>query len=91
MYEDVLMPEIGRLVVCELVSDSISQMRSVSDIPRLYRRTNKEAPTKCSAYVHKMLARFQKFFDENGEKGDFIRDWLKRGISAVSQQLVLIF
>lgn len=61
-------------------------MRSVSDIPRLYRRTNKEAPTKCSAYVRSMLAGLEKFYEANVEKGDFVRSCLESAIRAISQQ-----
>ncbi|XP_055605357.1 conserved oligomeric Golgi complex subunit 2-like [Uranotaenia lowii] len=43
------------LIVQELLQSSTPAIRQVSDIPRLYRKTNREVPSKCCQYVEQML------------------------------------
>lgn len=36
-------------------------MRQVNDLPRLYRKTNRDVPTRCSSYVEQMLRPLKAF------------------------------
>ncbi|PVD26689.1 hypothetical protein C0Q70_14367 [Pomacea canaliculata] len=54
---------------CAIITDEIQMqcsafIRQVSDIPRLYRRTNREAPSKPSGYLSGMLRPLQSFCEE---------------------------
>ncbi|XP_050068909.1 conserved oligomeric Golgi complex subunit 2 [Anopheles maculipalpis] len=48
--------QLQRLIVQELITASIPQLRQVSDIPRLYRKTNRDVPSRCCSYVEQVLA-----------------------------------
>lgn len=59
-------------------------LKQVSDIPRLYRRTNKELPTKPCAYMNAVLSPVDAFFqeqkpllDEDGGRGG-LHEWLAK-------------
>uniref|UniRef100_A0A182XWN0 Conserved oligomeric Golgi complex subunit 2 n=1 Tax=Anopheles stephensi TaxID=30069 RepID=A0A182XWN0_ANOST len=58
--------QLQRLIVQELITASIPQLRQVSDIPRLYRKTNRDVPSRCCSYVEQVLAptdTFRKNYD----------------------------
>ncbi|EDV30329.1 uncharacterized protein Dana_GF23234 [Drosophila ananassae] len=40
-------------------------VRQVNDLPRLYRKTNREVPTRCSAYVDQMLRPLKTFSQQH--------------------------
>jgi len=40
-------------------------VRQVNDLPRLYRKTNREVPTRCSSYVEQMLRPLKAFAQQN--------------------------
>ncbi|XP_065372625.1 conserved oligomeric Golgi complex subunit 2 [Calliphora vicina] len=39
-------------------------VKQVNDLPRLYRKTNRDVPTRCSAYVEQMLRPLKSFSEE---------------------------
>ncbi|XP_040156803.1 conserved oligomeric Golgi complex subunit 2 [Anopheles arabiensis] len=53
--------QLQQLIVRELIGASIPQLRQVSDIPRLYRKTNRDVPSRCCAYVEQLLAPVDSF------------------------------
>uniref|UniRef100_A0A182PU17 Conserved oligomeric Golgi complex subunit 2 n=1 Tax=Anopheles epiroticus TaxID=199890 RepID=A0A182PU17_9DIPT len=58
--------QLQQLIVRELITASLPQLRQVSDIPRLYRKTNRDVPSRCCAYVEQLLApidAFRKSYD----------------------------
>ncbi|XP_053658647.1 conserved oligomeric Golgi complex subunit 2 [Anopheles marshallii] len=70
--------QLQHLIVKELITASIPQLRQVSDIPRLYRKTNRDVPSRCCAYVEQVLAptdTFRKNYDSM-IGGDAMRDFL---------------
>ncbi|XP_071962794.1 conserved oligomeric Golgi complex subunit 2-like isoform X2 [Antedon mediterranea] len=50
--------------VCGLCS---AHLKSANDIPRLYRRTNREVPSKSSNYVQNAMKPLQLFIQEHGD------------------------
>lgn len=52
---------IERYVADEILRKSLPNIRQVSDIPRLYRKTNKDVPTKPCVYVEQMLEMAKSF------------------------------
>ncbi|XP_055640039.1 conserved oligomeric Golgi complex subunit 2 [Toxorhynchites rutilus septentrionalis] len=49
------------LIVQELVQISIPHIKQVSDIPRLYRKTNREVPSKCCPYMEQLIQPSRNF------------------------------
>ncbi|XP_053692668.1 conserved oligomeric Golgi complex subunit 2 [Sabethes cyaneus] len=46
---------IQTLIVQELVQSSFPYIKQVNDIPRLYRKTNREVPSRCCQYMEQLL------------------------------------
>ena len=78
------------LIVEHISGKCKAQLKQVSDIPRLYRRTNKELPTKPCAYMTAVLSPLDAFFQEHrplldgGLGADGLRDWLAKIFGAVA-------
>lgn len=53
--------KIESRIVQEMLSKSTSNIKQVNDIPRLYRKTNREIPSKPCAYVDQMLDPSRQF------------------------------
>lgn len=58
------LPLITQEIVKELLSQSAFHLKQISDIPRLFRRTNREIPTKPCAYVKNALSFLSAFYDD---------------------------
>ncbi|XP_037088627.1 conserved oligomeric Golgi complex subunit 2-like [Pollicipes pollicipes] len=56
-----LPPRLTGVYTESLLSDATAAMRVVMDIPRLYRRTNRDPPTTASGYVAAMVAPLEHF------------------------------
>ncbi|GAB0097420.1 Conserved oligomeric Golgi complex subunit 2 [Sergentomyia squamirostris] len=52
----VKIENVERAVLAELVTESEQNIRQVTDIPRLYRKTNRDVPSKACSYVAQLLA-----------------------------------
>ncbi|KAL8600040.1 hypothetical protein ACOMHN_039273 [Nucella lapillus] len=59
------LPKFRCMVTDEVVVQCSAFLRQVSDIPRLYRRTNREAPSKPSGYLTGMVRPLRLFSDEH--------------------------
>lgn len=55
--------KIRECIVHELHDNFNIQLKQVSDIPRLYRKTNRSVPTKPCAYIDAITKALQKFND----------------------------
>ena len=53
--EETCLPKITEEIVNELMNQSSQHLKQISDIPRLFRRTNREIPTKPCTYVKNTL------------------------------------
>ncbi|KAK7104007.1 hypothetical protein V1264_018785 [Littorina saxatilis] len=62
---DERLPKFRSIVTDEVVIQCSAFIRQVSDIPRLYRRTNREAPSKPSGYLSGMIKPLQMFSNEH--------------------------
>ncbi|XP_011505049.1 PREDICTED: conserved oligomeric Golgi complex subunit 2 [Ceratosolen solmsi marchali] len=85
-FEDCL-PLITQEIVNELLRYSMTHLRQISDIPRLFRRTNREVPTKPCAYVKRALD-FLITFRENYKNiiKQTIHHWLVLTLTTLTQQ-----
>lgn len=61
---DLLTEKVGKIedrIVDEILKKSAGNIKQVNDIPRLYRKTNREIPSKPCAYVDQMLDPSRQF------------------------------
>nr|CAD7568870.1 unnamed protein product [Timema californicum] len=82
------LPIVTQFILGEVSSQSLSQLRQVNDIPRLFRRTNRDIPTKPCPYVGAVLApplSFHKAYREVVGAPQLQR-WLTLIFSAITQQ-----
>lgn len=75
------------MVVNELYSECVIHLRTVGDIPRLYRRTNREAPTKCFSYVHQMLSVINDFRSLHQNHAKKVDEWTRSVLQILTKQL----
>lgn len=59
----VRLSAIETRLVNEIVTASVASIRQVNDIPRLFRKTNRDMPSKAAPYVDQMLRAAVKFAD----------------------------
>ena len=83
---DSLLPMIAECIVSELGLQCSSHLRNVGDIPRLYRRTNKDAPTKCFAYVHQLLNPLMEFRSHHGDQSENLTYWTRGVLESLAKQ-----
>ena len=83
---DKLVPKITQLIIDELSSQCCAHLKNVSDIPRLYRRTNREIPTKSFAYVHQLLAPLIDFRNVHAGRQPQLQLWTRGVLANLSKQ-----
>lgn len=75
-------------IALDLVSNSLPYIKQVNDIPRLYRKTNREIPAKNCAYVDHTLAASRDFYQRHVQ--DIGREkasqFLQRVFDALTEQ-----
>ncbi|XP_045154145.1 conserved oligomeric Golgi complex subunit 2 [Echinops telfairi] len=77
------LPALGNKIIQELSDSCFSYLKSALEVPRLYRRTNKEVPTKASSYVDSALKPFYHLQSEHKNKlaQAIIQQWLEGALS----------
>lgn len=90
-FETLLLPKISQLIISELSAQCASHLKHVIDIPRLYRRTNKDAPTKPFAYVSQLLSALEEFRTRHIDRTESLQQWTDGVIKALSTQLSILF
>ncbi|XP_058399070.1 conserved oligomeric Golgi complex subunit 2 isoform X3 [Diceros bicornis minor] len=77
------LPSLSNRVVQDLSESCFSYLKSALEIPRLYRRTNKEVPSTASSYVDSALRPFYQL--QSGHKDKLkqprIQQWLEGALS----------
>lgn len=77
------MPPVSSRIVRDLSESCFSYLKSALEVPRLYRRTNKEVPTTASSYVDSALKPFYQL--QSGHKDKLkqalIQQWLEDALS----------
>ncbi|EDV91010.1 conserved oligomeric Golgi complex subunit 2 [Drosophila grimshawi] len=58
MHLGSIQETLKQLLITECGTENV---RQVNDLPRLYRKTNREVPTRCSGYVEQMLRPIKSF------------------------------
>ncbi|KAJ4444222.1 hypothetical protein ANN_06013 [Periplaneta americana] len=82
------LPLITQFILGEISGQSLPHLRQVSDIPRLFRRTNREMPSKPCSYVALVLALPLAFHSTQKSivNPELLTQWLMLTFSAVTQQ-----
>ncbi|NXK53113.1 COG2 protein, partial [Chauna torquata] len=82
------MPTLNNRIIQDLSESSFTYLKSALEIPRLYRRTNKEVPTKASPYVDSALKPFYRLQNEYKVilKQPMIHEWLEGALSESTQK-----
>ncbi|PSN46904.1 hypothetical protein C0J52_15286 [Blattella germanica] len=82
------LPLVTQFILGEVSGQSLPHLRQVSDIPRLFRKTNREMPTKPCSYVTQVLALPLAFHSQQKEavSNELLEQWLTLTFSAITQQ-----
>ncbi|KAI1240767.1 hypothetical protein IHE44_0009210 [Lamprotornis superbus] len=81
-------PTLNNKIIQDLSESSFAYLKSALEVPRLYRRTNKEVPTKASPYVDSALKAFYRLQNDYGDtlKQPMIHQWLEGALSESTQK-----
>ncbi|KAA0717917.1 Conserved oligomeric [Triplophysa tibetana] len=76
-------PALSSRMTQHLTERSIRFLKNASEVPRLYRRTNKELPTRASAYMDNALRPIHQLVtdSQNVVKESIIQEWLRITLS----------
>ncbi|XP_025973015.1 conserved oligomeric Golgi complex subunit 2 isoform X4 [Dromaius novaehollandiae] len=82
------MPTLNNRIIQDLSESSFAYLKSALEVPRLYRRTNKDMPTKASPYVDSALKPFYRLQNEYKDilKQRMIHHWLEGALSESTQK-----
>jgi len=86
------LPKFGQFVTSEIIGLCSVHLKLVADIPRLYRRTNREVPTKASGYVDSMMQPLKDFLNEHKHilSQERREEWASVVIDDLSEQYLTI-
>lgn len=75
-------------IITTLASQAVVHLRQAQDVPRLFRRTNRDAPTKPSSYVTNVLKPAIMFVEENSSflDVDVLSPWMTQFSSIISEK-----
>ncbi|XP_048656319.1 conserved oligomeric Golgi complex subunit 2 isoform X1 [Marmota marmota marmota] len=76
-------PALSSRVIQDLSESCFSYLKGALEVPRLYRRTNKEVPTTASAYVESALKPFHQLQSGHKDKlrPSLVQQWLEGALS----------
>ncbi|XP_037751145.1 conserved oligomeric Golgi complex subunit 2 isoform X2 [Chelonia mydas] len=82
------MPTLNNKIIQDLSESCFSYLKSALEVPRHYRRTNKEVPTKASPYVDSALKPFYRLQNEYKDMltQPRIHQWLESALSESTQK-----
>lgn len=80
-------PPIKDEVIKEISNQSVMYIRQVNDIPRLYRKTNRETPNKPCGYISLILETPLKFKEQYGKDLEHeIKEWMGVIFSTITER-----
>lgn len=82
-----LLPLVTQEIVNELSEQCVTHLKQVSDIPRLFRRTKRDVPTKPCPYVKSAMVSLNNFYmDYNKIIPKNIVLWLELTLSSLTER-----
>uniref|UniRef100_A0A6I8NZM3 Conserved oligomeric Golgi complex subunit 2 n=2 Tax=Ornithorhynchus anatinus TaxID=9258 RepID=A0A6I8NZM3_ORNAN len=84
------LPPLSRRVVQGLSEACFGCLKSALEVPRLYRRTNKEVPSKASPYVDGALKPFHQLQEDHRDTlpPTLARQWLEEALSESARRYI---
>ncbi|XP_014468152.1 PREDICTED: conserved oligomeric Golgi complex subunit 2 [Dinoponera quadriceps] len=84
------LPSVTREIVNELSEQCVTHLKQVSDIPRLFRRTKRDVPTKPCPYVKSAMIPLTNFHvDYNKIIPETVALWLELTLSSLTESYLL--
>lgn len=81
-----ILPRVTEEISNELLKQCVTHLKQVSDIPRLFRRTKRDVPTKPCAYVKNALASLISFHsDYKRVIPNNVNCWLELALSSLTE------
>ncbi|XP_012215519.1 conserved oligomeric Golgi complex subunit 2 isoform X1 [Linepithema humile] len=85
-----LLPSVTKEIVNELSEQCVTYLKQVSDIPRLFRRTKRDVPTKPCPYIKSAMVPLTNFYtDYNKIIPETVIPWLELTLSSLTQNYLL--
>ncbi|EFN61983.1 Conserved oligomeric Golgi complex subunit 2 [Camponotus floridanus] len=85
-----LLPLVTKEIVNELSEQCVTYLKQVSDIPRLFRRTKRDVPTKPCSYVKSAIVPLTNFhIDYNKIIPEIVILWLELTLSSLTESYLL--
>ncbi|XP_077256451.1 conserved oligomeric Golgi complex subunit 2 [Temnothorax americanus] len=85
-----LLPLVTKEIVNELSEQCVTHLKQVSDIPRLFRRTKRDVPTKPCPYLKSAMVPLTNFYtDYNKIIPENILLWLELTLSSLTESYLL--
>lgn len=82
-----LLPLVTKEIVNELSDQCVTYLKQVSDIPRLFRRTKRDVPTKPCPYVKSAIIPLANFYvDYNKIIPETVILWLELTLSSLTER-----
>ncbi|KAK9498617.1 hypothetical protein O3M35_003210 [Rhynocoris fuscipes] len=75
---------VSNAIIKHLSNESVTLLRQVNDIPRLFRRTNRETPSKPCSYVLSLLEGPNEFYKQHGNHPQ-TSYWLRTMLSNITK------
>jgi hypothetical protein len=63
-----LSTQIESKICNEILGNCLKALKSIQDTPRLFRKTNRDIPTKHLQYVEQLLQPIQEFYEKFADK-----------------------
>jgi len=86
-----VLPALQEKIVASAAADAVSLVKQVSDIPRMYRRTNRETPSKPCSYVTSLVQSLADFRSahEQYSSAQSLSSWVHGIAAAVLTQYIV--
>ena len=86
-----VLPRISSVISSHVSAGPLKSLKSVVDIPRMYRRTNRETPSKPCTYVVSVVDSLAEFYrtEEAVAGREVTEQWLRSSVDVVLAQYLL--
>jgi len=80
-----VLPQLSSAISAHMVAGPAKMVKSVGDIPRMYRRTNRELPSKPCTYITNIVDELQSFHTSLKERCSLpiLSTWLRDGCNTI--------
>ncbi|ESO93530.1 hypothetical protein LOTGIDRAFT_232605 [Lottia gigantea] len=83
-------PKFQLFITSDIIKQCSVYLKQVSDIPRLYRKTNREVPSKPSNYIISLEKPLKNFLEEHQLESKQKADFLTQVFSSLTEQYITV-